>query len=96
MAGYDPYGAAGALAKLYMASGTAGLVAQNFDNISGDVHGSFNNRLALIFQVMQSMCSLPSMQRALVQTRVRYDIACARPHRCSRSGSGSERRVPLF
>src|SRR5215831_11057707 len=33
---------------------------------------------------------------ALVQTRVRYDIACARPHRFSRSGSGSERRVPLF
>ncbi len=31
---------------------------------------------------------------ALVQTRVRYDIVCARPHRCSPSGSGSERRVP--
>src|SRR5206468_3015419 len=32
-AGYDPYGAAGALSKLAMASGDASLVAQDFDNL---------------------------------------------------------------
>jgi hypothetical protein len=65
-AGYDPYGAAGALAKLYMASGQAGLLAQDFDNLlSGaglDPHGSFNNRLAVIFVVMQSVCATPQLQ----------------------------------
>jgi hypothetical protein len=66
-AGYDPYGAAGALAKLYMASGQAGLVAQNFDNLSTDPHGSFNNRLALIFSVMQAVCSTPQSQNACSQ-----------------------------
>jgi hypothetical protein len=66
-AGYDPYGAAGALAKLYMASGQAGLVAQNFDNLSTDPHGSFNNRLALIFSVMQAVCSSPQSQNACSQ-----------------------------
>lgn len=68
VAGYDPYGAAGALSKLAMASGTAGLVSQNFDNLSalagGDIHGSFNNRLQLLFEDMQDLCSLPSAQSA--------------------------------
>jgi hypothetical protein len=58
--GYDPYGAAGALAKLSMASGDAGLVSQQFDNISGDPHGSFDNRIALIFGEMQLACAQPS------------------------------------
>jgi Zn-dependent protease with chaperone function len=65
-AGYDPYGAAGALAKLSMASGDSSLLSQNFDNyvaIAGvDLHGSFNNRLALIFQVMQTICGSPQYQ----------------------------------
>ena len=61
-AGYDPYGAAGALAKLSMASGDAALVDQNFDNLSGDLHGSFNDRLALIFQTMKAICSRPENQ----------------------------------
>jgi hypothetical protein len=60
VSGYDPYGAAGALAKLAMASGTAGLLDQNFDNLAAvvgtDLHGSFNNRLALVFQNMQAIC----------------------------------------
>ncbi len=59
--GYDPYGAAGALAKLAMASGNAGLVDQNFDNLAAiagtDLHGSFNNRLAVVFQNMQAICA---------------------------------------
>jgi hypothetical protein len=62
LAGYDPYGGAGALAKLAMASGTAGLVSQVFDNLSTDPHGSFDNRLALMFTYMQAVCSLPQAQ----------------------------------
>jgi hypothetical protein len=63
LAGYDPYGAAGALAKLAMASGTSGLLDQNFDNLAAivgfDLHGSFNNRLAVIFIDMQLLCATP-------------------------------------
>lgn len=67
VAGYDPYGGAGTLAKLAMASGTAGLVNQNFDQLAastgGDIHGSFNNRLAVMFQQLQQACaSSPSAQ----------------------------------
>jgi hypothetical protein len=61
-AGYDPYGAAGALAKLAMASSTTGLVDPNFDNLAASAagtHGSFNNRLALVFKNMQEVCSDP-------------------------------------
>ena len=43
-----------------MASGDAGLVSQQFDNISGDPHGSFNNRIALIYAEMQIVCAQPS------------------------------------
>ena len=67
IAGYDPYGGAGALAKLAMASGTAGLLDQNFDSllqaVGADLHGSFDNRLALIFQNMQQICGIPAYQR---------------------------------
>lgn len=59
LAGYDPYAAAGTLAKLSMASGQAGLVAQVFDNISGDLHGSFNNRLAAVYNTITTLCQLP-------------------------------------
>ena len=45
-----------------MASGTAGLVSQVFDNLSTDPHGSFNNRLSLMFTYMQAVCSLPQVQ----------------------------------
>ena len=40
--------------------------AQNFDNlravVGADLHGSFNDRLALIFQNMQLICSNPQIQ----------------------------------
>ena len=66
VAGYDPYGAAGALAKLSMASGDSSLISQNFDNYVAaaglDLHGSFNNRLALIFQAMQTICGTAQFQ----------------------------------
>jgi hypothetical protein len=63
-AGYDPYAGAGTLAKLAMASGSAGLVSQNFDQLEafdgGDLHGSFNDRLAAMFQLMQLACGSSS------------------------------------
>ncbi|HVW10045.1 MAG TPA: hypothetical protein VHC90_15760 [Bryobacteraceae bacterium] len=57
IAGYDPYAAAGTLAKLSMATDQAGLVAQVFDNINGDLHGSFNNRIDLVYQNIVAVCS---------------------------------------
>ena len=60
LAGFDPYGAAGTLAKLNMALGQAGLVAQLFDNFSGDLHGSFNQRLAAVFSTISAVCSNPT------------------------------------
>ena len=67
IAGFDPYAGAGALAKLSMASGDAGLVSQVFDNLSTDPHGSFDNRLALMFTYMQLACSLPQAQSICAQ-----------------------------
>ncbi len=52
VAGYDPYAAAGTLAKLSMATNDAGLVSRVFDNFSGDLHGSFNNRIQEILETM--------------------------------------------
>jgi hypothetical protein len=57
VAGYDPYAAAGTLAKLSMASNDSSLLSQAFDNISSDVHGSFNNRIALVYSSIQTLCA---------------------------------------
>jgi hypothetical protein len=59
LAGYDPYAAAGTLAKLSMATGDSSLISQAFDNISGDLHGSFNNRLAAVYSTIATICQLP-------------------------------------
>jgi hypothetical protein len=59
-AGFDPYAAAGTLAKFDMARGQAGLLAQVFDNFSGDLHGSFNERIAAVFGTIQILCAIPS------------------------------------
>jgi hypothetical protein len=59
-AGYDPYAAAGTLAKLSMATNDASLISQLFDNISGDLHGSFNQRLAAVFATISALCELPA------------------------------------
>jgi len=77
-AGYDPYGGAGALAKLAMASGTPGLINPGFDNIQAnlgtDPHSSFLDRLGVILQTAQSVCLLPqnpavcSMYKATVHS----------------------------
>jgi serine/threonine protein kinase len=53
-----------------------------WDRASGTLIATLNG--------VQSMVSA----LALVQIRMRYDIACTPPCQCSRLGSGSERRVP--
>jgi hypothetical protein len=59
-AGYDPYAAAGALGKLSMVSGTPGLMDPDFDNLQSviglNIHGSFNDRLAFVFDGILSIC----------------------------------------
>jgi hypothetical protein len=63
LAGYDPYGAAGVLAKLAMATGDTSLVSQQFDNVKlalgVDLHGWFVDRINMIFQELVYVCSLP-------------------------------------
>lgn len=56
VSGYDPYAAAGTLAKYAMAADDASLIAQNFDGISGDPHGSFNNRIAVVYASLKALC----------------------------------------
>lgn len=57
VAGYDPYAAAGALGKLRMMSAQPGLLAQPFDNMSGDLRSSLNLRIDGVFGAIQQMCS---------------------------------------
>ena len=58
-AGFDPYAGAGALAKLSMATGQAGLLAAAFDDLT-DPHGSFNTRIDLMFTTLTLACAQPS------------------------------------
>ena len=64
-AGYDPYAAAGALAKLHMVVGVAGLQQQAGQHIeylleiltgNGTVHGSFNERIDHLHKTIQWLC----------------------------------------
>ena len=68
LAGYDPYGSAGALGKLSMASGSVDLLDQDFDylgSVAGvDPHTSFNNRLGAVFQAIQTICAAPGYRGA--------------------------------
>ena len=58
LAGYDPYGSAGALAKAYMATGQTALVSQYFeDYLSTDMHKSLGSRLDLIYTTISQMCN---------------------------------------
>lgn len=61
-AGYDPYAAAGALAKLAMATGRAGLATQFEEQLASDAHKSFNTRLENIFDTLRLACSHPSVR----------------------------------
>lgn len=71
-AGYDPYGSAGALAKLAMATGTAGLVIQFEQQSATDAHKSFNQRLAAVYGTIQSVCSIASIASTCQQYHSLY------------------------
>jgi hypothetical protein len=43
------------------ASNDASLMSQAFDNISGDPHGSFDNRVALVYANLQALCGSPAV-----------------------------------
>lgn len=62
--GYDPYAGAGALAKLSMATGTAGLATQFGAQLAPDAHKSFNTRLDVVYQNLVKACnSSPAAKR---------------------------------
>ncbi len=67
MAGYDPYGSAGMLGKLGMASGSAGLITQIYDDIL-DPHTSFANRMDNLYQTLTAACSYSPSTRAFCST----------------------------
>jgi hypothetical protein len=58
LSGYDAYAAAGALAKLAMATGTAGLATQFEQQLAPEAHKSFNTRISTVFEMLQFVCSL--------------------------------------
>ena len=58
---YDPYALAGALSKLSMASGQVGLMTQWEAFSSGEIHGSFNERLSTAFQTLVAICAMPEV-----------------------------------
>ena len=58
LAGFDPYGGAGALGKLSMVSGTPNLVAPSFDNLP-DPQSSFVSRLGSMFSTLAQACAQP-------------------------------------
>ena len=59
-AGCDPYAIGGAFGKLMVATGTSALEAQQAQAASGDPHGSFDDRIAIIFQDITAVCQSPS------------------------------------
>lgn len=70
LAGYDPYSGAGTLAKLAMATGTAGLTNQFEAQLAPDAHKSFNTRLDNIFTTLQVACaSSPAAQSLCAEYR---------------------------
>jgi predicted Zn-dependent protease len=65
VAGYDPYAAAGTLGKLGMATGTANLGTQLWEDmlLSVDAHGSFSTRINNLTVFIQVVCaSSPTFQ----------------------------------
>lgn len=59
LSGYDAYAVAGALSKLAMATGTAGLATQFEQQLSPDAHKSFNTRISEVYEMLAFMCSIP-------------------------------------
>jgi hypothetical protein len=65
-AGYDPYGAAGTLGKLGMATGTANLGVQQWEDsqLATDAHGSFSTRINNLTSFIQFICGYSSQLQA--------------------------------
>lgn len=61
LAGYDAYSSAGALAKLAMATGTAGLATQFEQQLASDAHKSFNTRISEVYATLQMACTFPEV-----------------------------------
>lgn len=79
LAGYDPYAAAGALAKLAMATGQAGLIQQFENQISGEAHQSFNTRLQVLMSSVQSACAQISDVCTLYKSIFHPDLGPSAP-----------------
>ncbi|MCU1337505.1 MAG: hypothetical protein JWO19_3086 [Bryobacterales bacterium] len=60
-AGFDPYGAAGAIGKLSMANGSSGLVSPFFDNLSDPTTAFSAARINSMLGVITSACNYVSM-----------------------------------
>jgi hypothetical protein len=58
IAGYDPYASAGTLAKLAMATGSAGLASQFEAQLAPDAHKSFNTRLDNVYTTLTTLCNV--------------------------------------
>jgi predicted Zn-dependent protease len=63
--GYDPYGIAGALGKLAMATGTAGLMTQWELDASNNVHPSINTRLENVYYSFSTACNSSADVKAI-------------------------------
>jgi hypothetical protein len=63
-AGFDPYAAAGAFGKLAMATGTAGLQAQAYQDdevsLGVDPHLSWSTRINNLWTLLNAVCALPA------------------------------------
>jgi hypothetical protein len=60
-AGYDPYGAAGAIGKLSVANGSSGLVSPSFDNLSDPTTAFSAARINSMLGVITSACNYATM-----------------------------------
>ena len=59
-AGFDPYAGAGALAKLSMVTGQAGLLSPAFDDLA-DPHASITSRIDSMFATLNLTCAQPAL-----------------------------------
>jgi hypothetical protein len=60
-AGFDPYGAAGAIGKLSMANGSSGLVSPFFDNLSDPTTAFSAARMNSMLGVITSACNYTTL-----------------------------------
>lgn len=67
LSGYDAYAAAGALAKLAMATGTADLATQFEQQLAPDAHKSFNTRISEVYDMLEAVCSTRQARNACLE-----------------------------